>query len=62
MEFIIDEFSNGKITILNDVKHSPEEEITGDLLQIITVFSARLNGLKNYKQIMKNNNSLPKNQ
>jgi putative resolvase len=60
IKFIIEEFSHGKITIINDIKHSPEEEITTDLLQIIIVFSARLNGLRNYKQIMKNDNSLLK--
>ena len=32
IEYIIKEFSNGKIIIVNEIKHSPEEEITSDLL------------------------------
>lgn len=58
IEYIIKTYSNGKIIIENDIKSSPEEEIVNDLLQIITVFSARVNGLRNYKNIMKNDNSL----
>lgn len=60
IEFIINEFSNAKIVIEHDMKFSPEEEITNDLLQIITVFSARVNGLRSYKKIMQNDISLSK--
>lgn len=53
IEMIVKEYSNGKITILNNVKMSPEGEITKDLLSIINVFSARINGLRKYKNKIK---------
>ena len=56
MEFIINKYSNGKIIIDEDIKSSPEEEVVKDLLQIITVFSARVNGLRSYKKYIKENN------
>lgn len=46
---IIETYSNGKITILNKENLSPNEEITKDLLSILNVFSARVNGLRKYK-------------
>lgn len=52
IEFIIQEYSNGEIIIENDVTFSPEEEVVKDLLQILTVFSARVNGLRSYKKII----------
>ncbi len=33
----------------NEISYSPEEEVTDDLIQIITVFSSRLYGLRSYK-------------
>ena len=60
IEYIIIEFSNGKIIIENEETLSPEEEVVKDLLQIITVFSARVNGLRSYKTIMSNDASLKK--
>lgn len=53
IETIINKYSNGKITILDNVKLSPEEEVTQDLLNIINVFSARVNGLRKYKKCIK---------
>lgn len=50
IEHIVKEKSNGKITVLNNKKDSPEEEIVKDLVQIINVFSARVNGLRKYKK------------
>ena len=49
IEHIIKESSNGKITILNNNDNSPEEELTKDLVSIINVFSAKLNGMRKYK-------------
>jgi len=49
IEMIIKESSNGKITIINNSDDSPEEELTKDLVSIINVFSAKLNGLRKYK-------------
>jgi predicted site-specific integrase-resolvase len=49
IETIIKEASNGKITIINQTDDSPEEELTKDLVSIINVFSAKLNGMRKYK-------------
>jgi predicted site-specific integrase-resolvase len=45
--------SKGKIVVLNQLDTSPESELTGDLMAIITVFAARLHGLRNYKNKIK---------
>lgn len=58
IENLIEKYSNGKIIIENDIKSSPEEEIVEDILQIITVFSARINGLRSYGTIMRNDKRL----
>jgi len=49
IENIITKNSNGKITIINSHEGSPEEELTKDLVSIINVFSAKLNGMRKYK-------------
>ena len=54
IENIVKEYSNGKITVINNKTLSPQEEITQDLLSIMTVFSARVNGLRKYKKEIKN--------
>ena len=41
------------LVILNGDNHSPEQELVRDLIAIITVFSARLHGLRSYKKAMK---------
>jgi predicted site-specific integrase-resolvase len=46
VERIITQHSNGKIVVLNQQKTSPREELVGDLISIITVFSSRLYGLR----------------
>lgn len=48
VERIISKTSNGKILVLNREKTSPEEELTQDLISIITVFSSRLYGLRSH--------------
>lgn len=45
-ERIIQKYSNGKIVVLDKTETSPEEEVVKDLLSIITVFSARIHGLR----------------
>ena len=45
---IIKEGSNGNIIILNSFDESPQEELTKDLVSIINVFSAKLNGMRKY--------------
>ncbi len=42
--------AKGKIVVLNDDRNSPQEELVKDLLSIITVFSARVYGLRKYKK------------
>ena len=51
---LIEEYSCGKIIILNEKNLSPEEELTTDLVSIINVFGARLNGLRKYKKEIQN--------
>lgn len=57
IENIINKYSSGKIIVLNNINLSPEEEITKDLLSIINVFSARVNGLRKYKNKIKQLNN-----
>lgn len=52
-EEIIRNYSKGKIVVLNETNFSPEEELTKDMLAIITVFSARINGFRKYKNQIK---------
>ena len=54
IEYIINEYSNGKIIILNKHGSSIDEELTTDLVSIINVFSAKLNGIRTYKNKDKN--------
>lgn len=42
-----------ELVILNEENLSPEQELVRDLIAIITVFSARLHGLRSYKKAMK---------
>ena len=51
---LITEYSNGKIIILNKADLSPTEEMTRDLVSIINIFSARINGLRKYKKKIMN--------
>lgn len=47
------ERSGGKIVVLDKSVFSPEQELTKDLLSILHVFSARLHGLRSYKDKIK---------
>lgn len=44
-----------KIIILNQPSTSPEQELTEDLLNIVTVFSARSHGLSTYRKQLEQN-------
>ena len=46
---------NTKIIVLNQPSTSPEQELTEDLLNIVTVFSARSHGLRIYKKQLEQN-------
>ena len=51
IEFIIKKYSDGEIIILNkDEELEPEEEMVKDVLQIMNVFTAKMNGLRKYKK------------
>ena len=49
IEKILIENSNTNIIIEKDEIKSPEEELTNDLIEIITVFSSKLYGIRSYK-------------
>jgi len=49
IEKILVEYSNTNIIIEKDEIKSPEEELTNDLIEIITVFSSKLYGIRSYK-------------
>lgn len=42
-----------EIIVLNHEETSPDKELVEDLISIVNVFSSRLNGLKKYKKIIK---------
>jgi predicted site-specific integrase-resolvase len=44
------EFHGGTVVVLDQTVHSPESELTKDLLNILHVFSCRMHGLRNYKK------------
>lgn len=46
LDFIISKYSNGKITILHVQEESRHEEITKDLIEIITVYSSKIHGTR----------------
>lgn len=50
IEDLIKEYSNGKIIIINKNDNlEPEEELAFDVLQIMNIFVAKMNGLRKYK-------------
>ena len=50
IERIITKYSNGKITIINKkINKSVQDELVEDVLQIMNVFVAKMNGLRKYK-------------
>jgi predicted site-specific integrase-resolvase len=52
---------NTQILVVNGDMLSPEQELVADLVAILTVFSARLHGLRSYKKVIKDA-ALQKNQ
>ena len=42
-----------EITVMNGETFSPEEELVRDLIAIVTVFSARLHGLRSHKHLIR---------
>ena len=55
IEWLIKENSNGSIKILNNNEElTPTEEITKDIITIMNVYVAKVNGLRKYKKHIKN--------
>jgi putative resolvase len=55
IEEIINKYSKGKIIILSEPeKLEPEEEIVKDIMSIMNVYVAKINGLRKYKKHNKN--------
>lgn len=44
---------NTQLIVVNDDSLSPSQELVQDLIAIITVFGARLHGLRSYKKAIK---------
>jgi predicted site-specific integrase-resolvase len=50
IENIIKEYSNGRITVLNKKQTlKPEEELVSDVMALMNVYVAKMNGLRRYK-------------
>lgn len=58
IEYILETQSNAKIVVLSNNSTSKESELATDLLSIITVFSARMHGLRKYKSQIKEDKSI----
>ncbi len=42
-----------ELVVINGEAMSPEQELVRDLIAIVTVFSARLHGLRSYRKVLK---------
>jgi len=53
IEYLIQQYSKGRIIIINNEKSKkdPEKELIYDILQIMNIFVAKVNGLRKYKKI-----------
>lgn len=50
IEDLLKEYSNGKIIIVNDKKDKePKEELVDDVLQILNIYTAKINGMRKYE-------------
>ena len=50
IEDLLKEYSNCEIVIENDkINKEPKEELVDDVLQILNVYTAKMNGLRKYK-------------
>jgi len=51
IKYMIEEYSKGKITVIEEEKDiEPEEEMVNDVLQIMNVFVAKMNGRRKYNK------------
>jgi predicted site-specific integrase-resolvase len=51
--------NGGKIVVLDRIELSPEQELTKDILQILHVFSCRINGMRKYHNQIKEDKNIP---
>lgn len=53
IEDLIKEYSGGEIIIVadNDTKKEPKEELVDDVMQILNVYTAKMNGLRKYGKV-----------
>ena len=56
------EQNGGEVVVLNATAHSPEAELTADLLEILHVFSSRMYGLRRYRDKIKEDTNLTNNE
>ena len=62
IEFLVTKYSKGTIKIINNTEEiTPTEELTEDIVSIMNIYSAKINGLRKYKnkiksEINRNNN------
>jgi predicted site-specific integrase-resolvase len=50
IEDLIKEYSGGKIIVINEKEEkNPEDELVRDVLQVMNIFVAKMNGLRKYK-------------
>ncbi len=62
IEWLINKYSDGEIKIINaDEELTPTEELTKDIISIMNVYVAKVNGLRKYKskikKVVKNHNN-----
>lgn len=59
LQYLVEQ-NGGEIVVLDDTVHSPESELTTDLLAILHVFSCRMHGLRSYSKQIKEDTNLIK--
>ena len=57
IRFLVEQ-NGGEVVVLNKTAHSPEEELTADLLESLHVFSSRMYGLRRYRDKIKEDSNL----
>ncbi len=60
IQYLIEQ-NGGELVVLDQTAHSPQEELTKDLLAILHVFSSRMRGLRSYRDKIKEDKSLSDN-
>ena len=57
LQYMVEQ-NGGELVVLDETVHSPAEELTADLLNILHVFSCRMHGLRRYRAEIKEDKSL----